>query len=183
MRIVHGRRWLWLLASTIFLLPELVPVSAFAMIRHALHPIHASITTIELNTKAHTLEIACKIFADDLEECVKKATGTQLYLGSPKELPNASALIEGYLRRHVRFAGDAQKLFASWKFVGRETEGDAVWCYLEIPNVHAVKRLTISNTVLTDLHDDQTNLVNVTVGTVRRSAVFRKGKDSETLEF
>lgn len=150
---------------------------------YAHHPIHASVTTIDFNAKNHTLEISCKIFADDLEEAIRKTTGVQLYIGSPKENASQSAAkIEEYLRRHFRLEAEGKPL-PRWTFVGRELEGDAVWCYCEVPNISGVKRLLVSNTVLTDLHDDQTNLVNVTIKGQRRSAVLRKSKEAETLEF
>jgi hypothetical protein len=177
------RRLAWCVLFTAQMVVFIPPHIVSAEGKRLLHPIHASITTVEFNPKAHTLEIACKVFADDLEEAIKKTTGTQLYLGSSKEPRTATAVIEEYLRRHVQFTDEAKKPFARWKFVGRETEGDAVWCYLEVPNVQFVKQLTLSNTILLDLHDDQTNLVNVSVGAVRRSAVIRKGKDAETLQF
>jgi hypothetical protein len=149
----------------------------------ARHPIHASITTIDLNPRTHSFEIACKIFADDLEEAIRKATGVQLYIGSAKENPKQTAAkIEEYLRQHFRVEADGKAL-PRWTFVGREIEGDAVWCYLEVQNVPALKRLLVSNTALHDLHDDQTNLVNVSINGTRRSAVLRKGKEVETLEF
>lgn len=149
----------------------------------ARHPIHASITTIDLNPKTRSFEIACKIFADDLEEVIRKTTGTQLYIGSAKENPKqTNAKIEEYLRSHFRVEADGKAL-PRWTFVGRELEGDAVWCYLEVQNVPALKRLLVSNTALHDLHDDQTNLVNVTILGTRRSAVLRRGKEVETLEF
>ncbi len=149
----------------------------------ARHPIHASITTVDLNAKTRSLEISCKIFADDLEEAIRKSTGVQLYIGSAKENKTQTATkIEEYLRNHFRIEADGKPL-PRWTFVGRELEGDAVWCYLEVPNVPALKRLLLSNTVLTDVHDDQTNLVNVTINGQRRSAVLRKTKVAETLEF
>jgi hypothetical protein len=40
---------------------------------YARHPIHATVTSIEYNTKTKGFEVSCKIFADDLEEAQKAA--------------------------------------------------------------------------------------------------------------
>lgn len=147
------------------------------------HPIHASVTTVDFNPKTRSLEVACKIFTDDLEEAIRKTSGVQLYIGSAKENPaQTTAKIEEYLRRHFRAEADGKPL-PRWSFIGKEIEGDAVWCYIEIPNMPLLKSLTVSNTVLTDVHDDQTNLVNVSINGQRRSAVLRKNKISEVLDF
>jgi hypothetical protein len=160
---------------------EVSPVQT--QIVSALHPIHASVTTVDLNPKTRSLEVACKIFADDLEEVIRITTGVQLYIGSQKENPaQTTAKIEEYLRKHFRAEADGKPL-SRWSFIGKEIEGDAVWCYLEVPNISKFKALTVSNTVLTDLHDDQTNLVNVNINGQRKSAVLRKNKTSETLDF
>ncbi|MCS6807593.1 MAG: hypothetical protein RML40_02770 [Bacteroidota bacterium] len=147
------------------------------------HPIHASIMVIDFNPAPRSLEISCKIFADDLEEIIRKTTGIQLYIGSAKEIPSqTNAKLEEYLRKHFSAEADGKAL-SRWVFIGQELEGDAVWCYIEVPNVSPPKRLIVSNTILMDLYDDQTNLVNVNIYGQRRSAVLRKSRTSEVLEF
>lgn len=147
------------------------------------HPIHATITTIDYNAKTKSLEVSCKIFADDLEEAVKRETGTQAFIGAgTKEVKNLNALLEQYLAKHLRLQADGKPL-QTRTFVGKELEGEAVWCYIEIPNVQGVKRLTVEQTVLTELYDDQTNLVNASIGGVRRSTLLRKNKTADVLEF
>jgi hypothetical protein len=149
----------------------------------ARHPIHATVTTIEYNAKTKMFEMSCKIFADDLEESIKRASGTQAYIGSgTKEVKNVNALLEQYLRTHIRLEADGKPL-AGWNFVGRELEGEAVWCYIEMDAAPAVKRLLVKNTILMELYDDQTNLVNVQIASTRRSALLRKNTSVETLEF
>jgi hypothetical protein len=150
---------------------------------YARHPIHATVTTIEYNAKTKAFELSCKIFADDLEEAVKRATGTQAFIGSgTKEVKNVNALLEQYFRKHLRIEADGKPL-ANWSFVGKELEGEAVWCYVELSNTPVMKRLLIENSVLMEMYDDQTNLVNVQIGSKRRSALLRKNKQVETLEF
>lgn len=163
---------------TLFVLWNCQTVSVYAR-----HPIHATVTTIEYNAKTKVFELACKVFADDLEEAVKRATGTQAFIGSgAKEAKNVNVLLEQYLRKHLRIEADGKPL-TNWTFVGKELEGEAVWCYVELAATPAIKRLLVENTVLMEMYDDQTNLVNVQIGSTRRSALLRKNKTVETLEF
>ena len=48
------------------------------------------------------------------------------------------------------------------QFVGFELEGDVTWVYIEAPmNSSKIKTLTITNTLLCDLTQEQTNLMQI----------------------
>ncbi|TAE27514.1 MAG: hypothetical protein EAZ92_09365 [Candidatus Kapaibacterium sp.] len=153
--------------------------------RHA-HPIHASVTALDYNATTKSFELSCKIFADDLETVLKQSSGVQVMLGSAKEVKNINEILEQYFRKHLAFRADGKPLVA-WKFLGKELEGEAVWCYIEIPISNVLntipKQLHIQNSVLMELYDDQTNLVNAQIGSVRRSTLLRKNKQQEVFEF
>ncbi len=107
-------------------------------------------------------------------------------LGSAKEVKNINELLEQYFRKNIILRADGKPL-VTWKFVGKEMEGEAVWCYIEISTANvlgnAPKQLQIQNSVLMELYEDQTNLVNMQIGSVRRSTLLRKSKQQDNLEF
>jgi len=51
----------------------------------------------------------------------------------------------------------------AYNFLGKRYDNDVVICYLEIPNVDLseVKQMSVQNEVLTDLFDEQKNVVHV----------------------
>lgn len=150
------------------------------------HPIHISVVQLDYNAKTRSVELAIKIFADDLEAVINKQQNVVLRLGTPRELSTASALIFEYVVRHLK-VGINGKSPSALQLVGKELEEEAVWVYVEIPNaapsVSAIKTLTLANTILMDYYDDQSNLLNASVGELRRSALFRKGKETAVIEF
>lgn len=154
--------------------------------QHKAHPLHASVTSLDYNVSTKSFELACKIFADDLETVLKQSSGTQTMLGSAKEVKNINELLEQYFRKNIILRADGKPL-VTWKFVGKEMEGEAVWCYIEISTANvlgnAPKQLQIQNSVLMELYEDQTNLVNMQIGSVRRSTLLRKSKQQDNLEF
>lgn len=151
----------------------------------AAHPIHVTLTTIDLNPKTQALEISCKIFADDFEAAVNRANNVTLKLGSDRELQNATVLLFNYVKQHLRVDINGKPV-TNMVLIGKEVEGEAVWMYIEVPSAlasGAVKRVGLHNTLLHDLYDDQSNLMNLSIQGQRKSALSRKGQENTVLEF
>jgi len=71
-------------------------------------------------------------------------------------------------------------------FIGKETSEDlaAVWCYLEVPHLKSIKKMTISNSILMDIFDDQKNIVNIVGPNQERGYfLFQKGNSTDSLSF
>lgn len=104
-----------------------------------------------------------KLFTDDLENSVV-----------PMENENADKLIYVYLRENFILKSGATLL--PYEYVGKEMENGITFIYLEIKEFPAVKELFVRNTVFFDRFDDQTNIVNIEIGGVLKSA-FLTGKE------
>jgi hypothetical protein len=124
------------------------------------HDYHTSITEVKFNPHSQSLEVAVKVFTDDLENALtKRAKSKVQYQASSVKV---NALIAAYLKSSLVFELTKGKAL-NHRFVGSEEEGDAVWLYLEIPiDSNTLDHIYISNTVLTELFSDQMNIVNVT---------------------
>lgn len=123
------------------------------------HPIHTSMTEIHYKEKIKTLEIAIKIFTDDLEKAIKQETGKKLYIGTDKEVTNTEKYIAQYLKKNFIIKGNNTKL--NFSFEGKANEEDATWNFVEISNVPTIQKLEVSNYVLMDVHRDQKNIVHI----------------------
>lgn len=131
------------------------------------HPFYISVTEINHNAKDKTLEISCKIFVDDMEETLKKNYKTKVDLSSAQHQEQNNKLIADYISKHLAFVADGklQKL----SYVGYEKESEAVYCYFEVPNLPAVKKLDVTNSTLQDFHTEQINIMHVIVNGNRKS--------------
>ena len=132
-----------------------------------LHPFHVSTTEINHNAKDKTLEISCKIFADDFETCLEKQFHTKVDLSSASVKTAMDSLVKKYLTARLQIAADAKPV--TMNYLGFEKESDAANIYLEVENVASVKRVDIVDSILQDLYDDQINIVHVIVGGNRKS--------------
>ncbi|MFN0203932.1 MAG: DUF6702 family protein [Bacteroidia bacterium] len=154
----------------------------FLAISHVLHTFYVSITQIDYNAKTQSLEISTKFFTDDLQTALEKQGSGKLYLSTPQEKKEANTLIEKYLHQHLILQVNGQ--VRPWKWIGKEKEADATWCYLEIEGVNApIKTIEITHSSLMECFDSQTNMVNFKISQQKKSLVLRKGEAKKTLSF
>ena len=133
----------------------------------ARHPFYVSVTEINHNRQAKSIEITCKIFADDLEDVLKKNYKTTVDLGSQLQQAANNRLISNYFTSHLFLAADGKPVTLS--YVGFEKDSESAYCYFEVPNIAAFKKLDVSNSILQDLTNEQINIMHVTVNGNRKS--------------
>ena len=135
---------------------------------HPLHPIFVSVTEMNHNPTDKTLEISCKIFTDDFETVLAKATGTKIDLTNPKDTALTGTQISDYIAKHLVITIDGKP--AKLNLIGFERELDAVWSYFEVSQVLTPPRnISVMNDLLYDNFKEQINLMHVTVGGKRKS--------------
>jgi hypothetical protein len=140
---------------------------AVTLLSFSAHPIYLSTTEIDYNKKAKTLEIAIKVFSDDLQEALTKEAGEPVEIATDREHKDATALIIDYLTDHfiVEINGK-QKPF---RYLTRRVVQDdfyATWILLEVPKVGNIKSFRLKNDILIEEKDGQQNHVK-----------FRESKD------
>lgn len=131
------------------------------------HPIHVSVTEIEYDAAEQELEIMMRIFVDDLENALRlhhKQAGLDILNADEG---TAKKLIGAYLLTHFNVVLDNKK--TRLEYLGQEVEGQAFICYILAPGIQNWKSCEVTNSVLFELFNDQSNIVHVTNGGVTRS--------------
>jgi len=134
-----------------------------------LHDIHLSNTLVHYKSDESAIQLTVKIFADDLELAVKEMYGEEMLLLEKTELPHSDSLIQLYINYHFILSSE-NTLFQS-HFIGKELSEDlsSVWCYLEYTDIKSFSQLDIQNSILTELFDDQKNMVMVKIDNKRKA--------------
>ncbi len=148
------------------------------------HPFHVSVTEMEHNPKEQTLEIAIKLFADDLDKALEKSYGKKYLLGTEKEKPGADEALYKYVKESLSIQIDGQVYPLKW--LGRDNEGKAepvIWLYVYAENVSKVSSIQVNNELLTELFSDQSNLVHVKVQKQTKSMYLSKSNHKAVLVF
>jgi hypothetical protein len=131
------------------------------------HPFHVSVTEIDHNATEKTLEISCKLFTDDFENILEKTFKTKVDLTNPADRPATGKLVTEYVSKNLVVKVDGKPV--SLTGIGFEKESEATWCYFQVDNVAAVKKVEMTNTLLYDLFDDQVGIMHVKVDGTRKS--------------
>jgi hypothetical protein len=148
------------------------------------HAFHLSKTDIVFQPKEKTLQITMHLFIDDLEIALEKQGHKSLAVGAEKEKKEVNQLIINYLQQGFSLNVNDKKV--NFSFVGKETTADrqALWIYLEVKDLKNIKTLTVENKVLTEVHPDQKNMVQIMVPTKKaNSFVLEKSKPTGTAKF
>ncbi len=145
------------------------------------HPFYVTICQIDHNPDTRSLEVTFRFFTDDLERALDSHAETHLYLGTDRELAETDRHLLDYLASRVRLEVDGEPV--ELRFVGKEVEPDVSWCYVEVLDVVAPSRLTMTNRILLEHFETQTNIVHATVDGEQRSLLLRAGAAVGTLEF
>ncbi|HLZ17544.1 MAG TPA: DUF6702 family protein [Cyclobacteriaceae bacterium] len=147
-----------------------------------LHPIHISVTEISYNEKSKSLQVTSRVFIDEMELGVRtQRQEPELDILEPKNNLTTKQLIASYLAAHFKIKIDGR--LAKVNFLGHEKEDLSFVCYLEIENVKKIKTLEVFNDIITEIHDDQSNLVHVTYKSPVKSARLTRENTSEIFTF
>jgi hypothetical protein len=131
------------------------------------HPFYVSVTEINHNAKDKTLEISCKLFAEDFEKTLETSGKTEVDLTHPKNKEQVNKLVSDYLMKHLFLKVDGKPVVI--EFVGFEKENEAVWCFMQVEGVNSLKRLDAVDKILYESYDSQINIMHVTVNGNRKS--------------
>ena len=148
------------------------------------HEFHVSKLIVEHSQEDKALQITLHLFIDDLEEALREQGADNLFLCTERESKKADEYLYKYLQQKLKLQKGGQEL--KFDYVGKEVSEDlqAVWCYLEITDINAIKQLNISNSLLMEIFDDQKNIVNVRIPGVKQGYfLLVKGNSSKDLEF
>ncbi|MFN8259061.1 MAG: DUF6702 family protein [Bacteroidales bacterium] len=149
-----------------------------------MHPVHLSYTNIEFNPSAAKFEIMIKLFVDDFNTIILNKYGKDLKLleGNPAE--GASKYIDRYIMEHFRLVINGKdKTKSDMKFEKMEFKEQSIWLYYNYDFKANTNVFDINNSLMTDLYQDQTNLLIFTYKNEQKAIRFSNQKTNEKLTF
>lgn len=137
----------------IFLVPCALVLGSFVM-----HPYYVSVTEIEYKPAEKEVQIAGKLFIDDLESALQKEFTAKVAILNAADKKKNEALLNTFFQRHLKISIDGKP--ASFELIGFEREEEAIWTYLVIKNVNRLKTATVFNDLLYAQRQDQINIIH-----------------------
>jgi hypothetical protein len=139
------------------------------------HDFHTSLTQAEYNPSSASFEISMRVFTDDLEKAL--ANDNHIQLTSLEKMVGADQKIEVYVKKAFSLEGNS-KIFPL-KYIGRENDTDVTWLYMEVPVPAGLKVLTVKNAVLTELYEDEANIINLQFKSKKGTLLCRRGDEKK----
>ena len=154
------------LKKSLFIL--ILPLLAFTVA----HKFYVSVTNISYSEKDRSLQITSRIFIDDFEQVLLERYGIEAHLTTDSESALTDEYIEKYLKtKFLMFVDGEQRQYS---FLGKKYDNDIMICYLEVPEVaiDIIKSIEVQNELLTDLFDEQQNVVHFKIKGKKKSFVL-----------
>ena len=131
------------------------------------HPFYVSVTEINHNVKAQSVEISCRMFYDDLEHVLEKQYNTRLDIVKPTNKDQLNKFINDYIHHHLIIKIDGKILNPA--YVGYEIQEDGAWSYLEVKGITKAQKIEVHDDLLYTEHAEQINMLHITVNGERKS--------------
>lgn len=137
-----------------------------------LHKFYVSVTNVEYSEKEESLQIISRIFIDDLENALQTRYDFSARLATPEEDGSAAAQIERYF--NSKFTVWVNGSEREYTFLGKRYDRDLVVCYLEVTGIpkETLKSVEVRNEILTDIFEEQKNLVHFRILGNKKSFVL-----------
>ena len=139
------------------------------------HPFNVSITTIKCNSDENKMEITLRLFLDDIERHFEQSINQKMNYGTENENPQAIIELNKYINECFKI--DSNKDQVKYTMLGNEIEDDVLWIYIESPIVEK-NNLIITNTLLTDVFENQSNMINFECSSLKESVVLNRDEKS-----
>jgi hypothetical protein len=152
-----------------------LPLFAFTM-----HKYYVSLCEIEYLKEKQSVQIILGVFIDDLEFTLNKNIGKQLNLASKTEVENVDDYYKKYLSEHLLVSINSKN--ESYKYIGKEYDGDIVRFYVEISNIKEFKSIEITNNILINEFPDQKNIVKIKVKDFNKTFYLNKSNNKSFLK-
>ncbi|NKI30322.1 DUF6702 family protein [Croceivirga thetidis] len=161
----------------------LLALTLILMSFSTMHKFYVSVTNVNYSEKNDSFEITTRVFIDDLESVLKERYDIKAALDTSSESDMADFYIEKYLRAKLVVEIDGEPL--NYTYLGKKYDADLVLFYLEVENVGLsnLKSLAIYNEILTDLYDEQKNIVHIKWKGDKKSFVLTKSDAKGMLNF
>ncbi|MFL0682432.1 MAG: DUF6702 family protein [Algoriphagus aquaeductus] len=161
---------------------QLVYIFVIAAWMTVLHPFFISLTEMRYNPESKKMEIAQKIFWDDLEVALASEFKEKVDFLKPKDKAKLESQVKTYLLKYNQVWVNGKSVTLT--YLGYEVEEDAAWFYLESSVVELPKSVEVQNTLLLKDFEGQQNIVHVYVQSKSpRSLLLGEGKEKGKIEF
>jgi len=158
-----------------------VGILLFKWLFTVLHPFYVSVTEIKHDAATNELQISSRIFADDLENVLKKQSRQAVDIIHPVNRGRTDSLVADYVNKHLVITVDGKTL--KLHYIGYKIEEEAAWCFLEVENIKPFKQVHVKDDILYSEHPNQINMIHVILHDQRKSTKLDNPNSNADIAF
>jgi hypothetical protein len=134
------------------------------------HKFYTAIYKIDFNASKKRVEITTRIFTDDLNVAISKKYNRKSNLASASETSDDIEYLKKYLNEKIilKVNGKNQPI----RFLSKELNENVLICYFNCDNISKIKTFEITNNILTDLFDEQQNIVQLNINSKKQTLLL-----------
>ncbi len=142
------------------------------------HPVHVSVTNLDLDPVRGKVELSVKIFADDFQDLILHKYGIQLNIVEQEDPGERITAVNRYIKESLQLVFNGNET-ADLQFVESKLNEEAIWLFYRYEHPGRIRKVDIVNRVMLEKFNDQTNLMIVSFND--RQNGYRL--DNKTTEF
>lgn len=152
-----------------------------SLMSFTLHKYYLSVTDVEYNAEAKSVQLITRIFYDDLEDVLNERYDKNFTLSDRSDQEEIDNYLKKYLtsKIKIRVNDKLRKL----QFIGKEYEDDYVVCYIETSRVDSITKFEIENELLIDLFPEQKNMIHTKIYKRQKSFLLTRESAKAMLNF
>jgi hypothetical protein len=147
----------------------------------AYHKFYVSIYQIHYAPEKKMLQITSRIFIDDLNRALAASAKTQTFFGEKEQSEADIIAFKAYIKKNLHIKVDGKNRDVN--YLSSELEGNIVISYFNVRDVTKVRTLEIKNTVLTDVIEEQQNIIQLSVNKEKRNMLLTASRSVDNVTF
>lgn len=136
------------------------------------HRFYTSIFQINYVPQKKMVQITTRIFIDDFNDALKNQYHKTTFLGTNKETQDDINLMKKYVSEKFKLTVNGK--FETMNYLSNEKEDNILICYFKINDISKLKSLKIENTILTEVHSEQQNIIQFNNNGTKSSLLFSR---------
>ncbi len=135
-----------------------IVVVFFALVNfQSTHKYYVSSTKIIYNESQHSFQVFIDVFTDDLQAILNKRYGKGFQLDPDSDTKDIENVLERYLKTKCKMSINDEKMVLD--YVGKKYDRESTLIYMQFILDEKIQTITFENTILTDLFEEQKNIV------------------------
>ncbi len=152
---------------------HLIVIILFSFFHFLLHPVHVSITNINLNSELNTAEVSFQFFSDDFINLILAEVRNDIQVADKNELADENIKdVSDYIFSlfAIKINNDEELTF---DFQSVKRNEGSIWIYYKgkLPEGE-IENITLTNKLMLDKYTDQTNLVIMDLDGIEKGYTF-----------